>query len=258
MDGNIIDELRSHVTSQTADAILNRYSSSKTAYRSQDWEKCLLQGGKFCEEVMKAIHYIRTGEKVSSISLESESAELLKRHDIADSLRLLIPRAVRVLYDLRSRRGGAHTSFNPNAMDSLFSISIVDWILAELVHLLCTSNPEESMKFATNVTAKAIPFAERFGEDVLVLLKGLSASKEIALILYAKYPERIKTGELFKWMNNHTKTNIRISLGNLQKARLVHTNSDGTVLTAAGIKFVEDEIIKKDIISVNSLGIKAN
>ena len=93
-----------------------------------------MRGGKFGEAIMKATHFLQTGKVVQRISVDSEINEVAKRTDLPDSIRLLIPRAVRVLYDHRSHRGGAHSyPFDPNLMDCTLVSSIADWVLSELI-----------------------------------------------------------------------------------------------------------------------------
>jgi len=235
-------ELTGQIDSAIVDEVLAHHSALKTAFRLQDWEKCLLRGGKFSEAVMKVIHFIRTGKVRRQIAVDSEINEVSKWSDLPESIRLLIPRAVRVMYDHRSRRGGAHSSFDPNPMDCALVVSTADWVLGELVHVFCTADPEAAMKFVTAVTSKSIPIVEKIGEDYVVLLKGASARQEIGYILYVNYPNRIRTTQLIRWIPIHSPANIRSSLSYMERIKLAHCNSDGAVLTTKGIKTVEEEL----------------
>jgi hypothetical protein len=245
MLNEIKTELASHINGNIVNEILGHYEVLKTSFILQDWEKCLLRGGKFSEAVMKAIHFIRTGKATQQISVDTEINTVSSRADLPESIRLLIPRAVKVLYDHRSRRGGAHGSFAPNVMDCSVVVPIADWILGELVRFYCTAAPDRAIKFVAGIAAKSVPFVEKFGEDYVVLLKGASARQEIGCILYTRYPNRTKTKELIKWIPNHSASNIRLNLANMQKTKLVHFNSDGYVLTTAGIKAIEEEIFRQ-------------
>ena len=190
---------------------------------------------------MKSIYFIRTGQVTQQVQVESEINEVAKRNDLPESIRLLISRAVRLLYDHRSRRGGAHGSFDPNLMDCSV-VPIADWIVGELVRLYCTADPDREMKFVIGIISKSMPIVEKFGEDYVVLQKGASARQEISRILYSRCPERTTTAQLRKWIPNHSAANISLSLANMRKGKLVHCNADGTILTTAGIKAIEEEI----------------
>lgn len=242
MLGNIKAELTAHIDASILDEMLEHYNTLKTSFRLQDWEKCLVRGGKFGEAVMKAIHFIYTGKVIQKISVSSEIIEVGKQRDLSESVRLLIPRVMRVLYDHRSRRGGAHGSFDPNRMDCALVVTIADWVLSELVRLYCVADPDRAMNFATRISSKSIPIVERIGEDHLVLQKGVSARREIGLILYSRYPERTTTSQLKKWISNQSSANISVSLGIMRKAKLVHINAEGIILTTAGVQSIEKEI----------------
>jgi hypothetical protein len=244
MLNEIKTELASHINSDIVNEMLSHYEVLKTSFRLQDWEKCLLRGGKFSETVMKAIHFIRTSNVAQRISVDAEINEVSKRADLPESIRLLIPRAIRMLYDYRNRRGGAHGSFDPNAMDCSVVAPIADWIVGELVRLYCVTDPERAMNFVAGISAKSVPIVERIEEDYIVLRRGSSARQEISLILYTRYPTRTATNQLIKWIPNHSASNIRLTLANMRKAKLVHFNSDDYILTTAGIRAVEEEMIK--------------
>lgn len=238
-------ELTAHIDSSIVNDILEHHNALKTAVRLQDWEKCLLRGGKFGEAIMKALHFIRTGICEHQIWVDSEIKELCTRRDLPECMRLLIPRSVRVIYDHRSRRGGAHGSFNPNAMDCCLVVTIADWVLGELVRVYCTADTDRAMKFVIGITSKSIPIIERIGEDYVVLKRGTSAREEIGYILYSRYPERTARTQLGKWIPNHSSNNITTSLANMRKAKLVHYSAEGAILTAAGLQSVEEQIRQK-------------
>jgi len=236
-------ELLAHIDPEIVDEILVHHNVLKTSFRLQDWEKCLVRGGKFGEAVMKAIHFIRTGKVTTKILVDSEISEVGKRSDLPEPIRLLIPRTIRVLYDHRSKRGGAHGSFNPNAMDCTLVVAVADWVLSELVRIYCVADPDLAMKFAIGTSSKSIPIVEKIEGDYVVLKRGASAHQEIGLILYSRYPERTTRDQLKKWIPNHSAANISLSLGNMRKAKLVHINTEGAILTHMGIQAFEKEIV---------------
>jgi hypothetical protein len=237
-------ELAQHIDSKIIDNIFEHHSALKKAFYLHDFEKCLVRAGKLGEAVMKATHFMRTNKVIQRVQVEAEINELSRRGDLPESVRLLIPRTIRILYDHRSNRGGAHGSFDPNVMDCAMIVSLADWIVGELIRVFCTAAPDRAMKFVVGITAKSIPYVERIEEDYVVLLKEASARQEIAYILYTRYPSRTSTGDLIKWIPSHSSANVCSSLANLRKAKLVHSNSAGHVLTTIGIEAAEQEMAK--------------
>lgn len=241
----IRSQLSSHFDSTIVDEMLEHYRVLKTSYHMQDWEKCLVRGGKFGEAVMKAIHFLRTGELVSTIKVESEANQVSNCTHLPEGIRLLIPRAIRVLYDHRSKRGGAHSSsFDPNPVDSTLVSSVADWVLAEFIRLYCTEDPQRASNIVKSITARSTPIVERIGEDRVVLRPGASAREEIGMILYSCYPQRIPTAQLSKWLKGHSTANISNTLARMDKAKVVHRNKDGAVLTVLGLHTFEQELKK--------------
>ncbi len=240
---DIKTQLSKHIDKTIVDEILEHYRALKVAYQLQDWEKCLIRGGKFSEVIMKAIHFLRTGEVTRRISVESEINEALKQSGLPDSIRLLIPRAIRVLYDHRSQRGGAHTyPFSPNAMDSILVSSTADWILGELVRLYYTTDPDSALTIVKALTGKTVPFVEYIDGDYVVLRKNAPAREQIGFILYSTYPSRTTSTQLKGWIIDHPPRSITTSLQWMEKAKLIHRNSEGVILTTLGIRDVEQEI----------------
>lgn len=243
----MLDEIRTklipHIDIRIVEEMLDHYQVLKTASQVQDWEKCILRGGKFTEAVMKAIRFVRTGEAVDRISIEPETNAVAQRTDLPAEIRLFITRAVRVLYDHRSQRGGAHSfSFDPNPMDAALVSSVADWILGEFVRLYWTDDPQQAMQIVTELISKGVPFIERIDEDYIVLRPGTSARHEISFILYSRHPQRTTPSQLIKWMPYQSPENIRTSLNNMQKAKEVHRNKDGVLLTQLGIQVVGQKI----------------
>ncbi len=214
----------------------------KRAFFTQDWEKSLVRGGKFGESVLKALHFIRTGVVIQTVSAENEINDIAKCTSLPESIRLLVPRSIRVLYDHRSKRGGAHASFDPQQMDCSMAVSIADWTLAELVRVYCTENGDAATEFVRGVISRSLPYVEQIDGDFVTLETGLSARQEIGRILYARYPERTSTAELKKWVLGQSEANIAVTLTNMRKERQIHSKDQGHLLTALGIRTVEKEI----------------
>src|SRR5947209_19806982 len=80
--------------------------------QKQEWEDAISRSGKFVEAALKAVSHaakkpLATGRsfKVDTVILELSQ---LPKGAVDDTLRLLIPRACRFVYDVASNRGGRH------------------------------------------------------------------------------------------------------------------------------------------------------
>ena len=241
------DEIRSLLSGDVAkkliDELLEHHQACKAGFLRQDWEKCLGRGGKLAEAVMKIIHFLRTGDVVSSIKVEAEIQEA-ERSSLPDEARLVIPRHVRPLYDHRTKRGGAHGSFDPNPLDARMVVALADWIVAELIRLYGKADPQKALRLVTSLTARLIPLVEEIDGDVLVLKPGASCREELRLVLYKRHPQRTSKDEVRHWIKCQRPKNIDVTLSRMAKAREIHTNTDGVLLTTLGLRETEAMISK--------------
>jgi hypothetical protein len=224
------------------DGLLQHHHALKTASLIGDWEKCLLRGGKMAEAIMRVVRFLRTGSGAKAISVESEIREAEKAATLPDEMRVLIPRHVRVLYDHRSKRGGGHSSFDPNEMDSHLVVALADWLLAELLRLYAGVDPPQALALVTGLVARQVPLVEDIDGDLLTLLPQATAREEIELVLWKRYPSRTSAAELDRWLPTHSINSIRVTLTRMKQAKDVHANKDGVVLTSKGVRAAEDRM----------------
>src|SRR5439155_13592400 len=76
--------------------------------RLDDLESCLINGGKFVEAVLKCFHYLSTGTEIDTVKIDEEVRLLEQMTSLSDFERLTIPRTLKLIYEFRDRRGGAH------------------------------------------------------------------------------------------------------------------------------------------------------
>ncbi len=214
--------------------------------RLGDYETCLLNGGKFVEAVLKCLHYRRTGNEVDSVTVEQEVKQLENETSLNTSERLTIPRTLRIIYEHRNKRGGAHNnSFDPNEMDSVFVVAAAKWVIEELTRLYLNNDPVAARALVANLLTKDIPFVEEIDDDFIILQPDLSARVQLEVLLYRHYPDRCAVKDLVAWIkHNHSEHNVRVTLGNMKTKALVHENEIGWKLTELGMHEAETEIAK--------------
>lgn len=223
-------------------SLLDHHGELKTALVTHDWEKCLVRSGKFAETVMKVIHYLRTGNIVKSISVQREIQDAERDTTASDEIRMTIPHHVRALYDHRSNRGGTHSSFDPNEMDSRAAVSMADWIIAELLRLYGQASPAEALAVVEALTRRRVPYVEEIDGELIPLKPDATVRQDIGLVLYKRYPSRVTQADLRRWISSAKANAIAVAVSRMKKAREVHVNGDGVVLTSRGLAAVEVEI----------------
>ncbi len=118
---------------------LSHFTNAVNDFGQGDWEDSIAKAGKCVEAILKAVatHCGVTFESGRKFKADAVMIGLgqLAFGSFDNSLRLLIPRACRVIYDIASNRGARHDSeeIDPNTMDANVVIPIAAWILAEMI-----------------------------------------------------------------------------------------------------------------------------
>lgn len=238
------------------DEIFDHYNELRRRARVEDWSACLVEGGKFVEAVLKCFHYLDTGVEVDSVKAEDEVNRLQNATHLTSFERMTIPRALRLIYEFRNKRGGAHnSSFDPTEMDCFLVVSVSNWVMEELTRLYLTNDAKAAQELVKSLLVKDIPLVEEIDGDRLILRPGLSARIQLEILLYIEYPERCATKDLIRWVHEHTPENIRVTLRSMKQKTLVYESETRWVLTSAGVREAEAEISKlqnnAEIVSVN-------
>jgi hypothetical protein len=233
-------------------ASLCHYTELVSDFQAGRWENCLAMVGKLVEAVLKAL-YIHVGETPPSgrgFKADTIINGLASKPQgtCDDSIRLLIPRACRFIYDIVSNRGGRHDpdEVDPNEMDARVSVPICSWILAEMVRVSQkgTINLEDVKALVDSLTAKKYPYIEEIEGRYYYHFEGLSAPDLALLALARNHPRRIAKQDLISTIRRNG-----FSLSNAQKAvqrisRLVDDDGSGQLrLLIPGLNKA-DEIMK--------------
>lgn len=192
-------KLLARVPAGLRDELLERYREIARNYIERRWEPSELNGGKFAEAVYAVIDgalsgtYPQKATKPPDFSgacraLESRPASPLLPGN--RSLRVLIPRTLVALYDVRNNRGVGHIGgdVDPNAMDATAVFSSASWVLAELVRIFHGATTTEAQQAVDALAERTIPVVWLVPgtETRRVLQTGLSAIDQTLLLLHVQ------------------------------------------------------------------------
>jgi hypothetical protein len=141
------------------DPLLKSYQEIGTNFAEHRWEPSELNGGKLCEVVYTIIAGTLKGVYASKPSKPANMVQACQdlektRSDpqrVGDrSLRILIPRTLVALYEIRNNRGVGHTGgdVDPNFMDATAVYGMASWTLAELVRIFHGVSTQEAQETA--------------------------------------------------------------------------------------------------------------
>jgi len=119
-------QFQKHFPKELISKLSFHYAELKSSFMHNRLESGELNGGKFAEVVLRLIQYATDpnhtytpiAESLPSVdSLVTKFEHVPNTFD--DSLRLHIPRALKVIYSFRNKRGVGHAGeINPNLMDA--------------------------------------------------------------------------------------------------------------------------------------------
>ena len=134
--------LKKNLPAKLVDELLAAYEDAKQNFFVGGLRLSAVEGGRFCEAAFRILEHITTG-KTTQLNKQLETEKLiltlsnLPSAAHSDSVRVHIPRALRVVYDIRNKRDAAHLAdgIDPNLQDATLVVSVLDWITAEFVRI---------------------------------------------------------------------------------------------------------------------------
>ena len=121
-----------------------------------------VEGGRFCEAAFRLLEHITTGKSTPlNKQLDTDILALSNLPTAAslDSIRIHIPRALRVVYDIRNKRDAAHLAdgIDPNLQDATLVVSVLDWVTAEFVRIYHGVTADEAQSIIETLVTRQMP-----------------------------------------------------------------------------------------------------
>ncbi|GGA44623.1 hypothetical protein [Dyella nitratireducens] len=239
---NIPDSLR--------DPLIEEYRGICSAYSEGRWKLASLDAGRFCEVAYTIIHGAVSGtfaaapQKPRNFLAACQAMENMVPVPVGDrSLRILIPRLLPALYEVRNNRNVGHVGGDvvANKMDSSFVREAAAWVVAELVRITHGVSTSDAQDAVDALVERANPLVWEVDGIKRVLSAGVKISDEVLLLLYST-PGWTKTSDLKVWAHNNA--NINRVLAGLFGKRLIEVRTDKAMITPLGVKFVETKLLK--------------
>jgi hypothetical protein len=182
-----------------------------------------VEGGRFAEAAFRMLQHA-AGLPVTPLGTQLDTDTIVRTlgqlpsANANDSIRLHIPRTLRVIYDIRNKRDAAHLAdgIDPNLQDSTFVSSAVDWVLAEFVRLAHGVSPDKAFALVKAITIRRIPAVEEFGDFLKTLRPSLGPSDRILLLLYHRADSGATSVELSNWLKPNQRANLNRTLNQLE------------------------------------------
>lgn len=236
-----------HHDPKLVDELLQAYEEAKRNYYLGGLRLSAVEGGRFCEAVFRLLEertsgsFSPLGQQLLTDKLIAKLASLSSSQQ-PDSIRLHIPRALRVVYDIRNKRDAAHLADNidPNLQDAMLVIANIDWVMAELVRIYHSVSANEAQRIVETLVTRRAPVIQEFGKFLKVLNPKLQASDHVLLLLYQRGNSGATFSELSDWARPPMRGNLRRTLSKLIHSRAhVHNDENTYFITLSGMQEVE-------------------
>ena len=239
------------------DLLLESYKEIGRNFMEHRWEPAELNGGKFSEA---AFSIINGSIKGSFPSKPTKPRDMLKAcRDLeqlpADakrvgdrSLRVLIPRMLQGLYEIRNNRNVGHIGgeVDPSFLDATAVYGMSSWILAELVRIFHSVSTKEAQEAVDELVERKHPLIWEVDGIRRVLNPKMSKSDQALLLLYSK-PAWVEEKDLCQWVEYSSLSMFRKHiLISAHEARLMeHDQNQGRVrFSPLGSADIESRILK--------------
>jgi len=244
---NVFDVLKSAYNPAIAGHVLDAYREIEQNFVLKKWKPSELDAGHFVESVRRLLELELTGKHTpfnKPLPRFNDQALLYYEHQSGhESYRLLIPRVLKAIYNIRSKRGVAHISdVSPNEVDSTLILHCVKWILSEIVRLKSGLSVQDTQKLMHRIVERQIPLIWKDADVTRILDASMSARDQVLVLLYDKSPQSVeKLREMIEYKNE---TNFKKILRRLHTAKLIHHGSDTACLISPTGVLAAENIIK--------------
>jgi hypothetical protein len=248
-------QFRKYFPKMLVSKLTYHYAKLKSSFIQNRLEPGELNGAKFAEVVFRLIQcatdpqqqYTPLKQPLPSVdTLVIQFQKLPNTFD--NSLRLHIPRALKAIYGIRSKRGVGHTGeIDANLMDATLVMAVCDWVMAELIRLYHDCSAEEAQNIVDRLVKRSIPIIyDRDG--IKTLLAQTSYDEAALLFLQYEGEEDVPIGDLCKWVGHPNVTNFRNQiLRKLHIEKKIYLDEKARLcrILPPGMQYVEESVLPK-------------
>lgn len=239
------------------DPLLAQFRAISSNYLEMRWEPAELNGGKFAETVYTILDGAISGNFAAAPSKPANMLSACRALEnvppkpgrVGDrSIRILIPRVLPVLYEIRNNRSVGHVGgdVDPNHLDATAVFEMSRWVLAELVRIFHGIPVQEAQEAVEALIERRTPLVWDAGNSRRVLNPSLSA-RDQALVLLYHTSGWVADALLCSWIEYSSPSMFRTRVLNpLHEARMLEYDRKARLvrISPLGISEVEERLIK--------------
>lgn len=259
MRATIEAQLASKLDAKLVHELLEAHAEAKRNFYLGGLRLSAVEGGRFCEAAFRLLEYATKNKSFTHLGKQLDTDKLIR--DLSnlapaqfnDSLRLHVPRSLRLVYDIRNKRDAAHLAddIDPNLQDATLVITVIDWVLAEFIRLYHNVPANTASKMVDGIVKRVAPVVQDFNGFLKVLNPKLGVSEHCLVLLYQRGEDGATFEELERWARPPMRANLKRTLDTLVDKK-DHAHFDGSryYITRHGEQYVE----RKNLITPAQLG----
>lgn len=248
----MLEEIRTSLAAayppDLVDEVLEAYQEIRRLYYAGGLRLAEVEGGRFSEAAFRMLEIETTGRftplgRTLDTATIQRDLQQLPHGSFPDSVRLHVPRALRVVYDIRNNRDAAHLAdgIDPNLQDASLVLATTSWVLAEFLRMHHAVSADEAQDIVEHLVVRQAPMVQDFAGYLKVLAPGLSASDHCLLLLYQVGTGGATFEQLKEWARPSMRTNLRRTLHRqVHDFARIHYDGERYYITRAGERQLAD------------------
>lgn len=233
---------------ELTEKILEAYLEIESNFFLEKWKPSELDAGHFVESVRRLLEFEFTGSYTpfnSKLSNFSDSVlKFYEQQSGHESFRMLIPRILKSVYNIRNKRGVGHIKdISPNEMDATLILHSVKWVLSEIVRIKSNLSIPETQRAIDDIVERKVDMLWKETDFQRILNPKIPTKDQVLILLYNDKSQDIE--ELRIIIEYKNKSNFKILVKKLHADRLLELKTDGQCLLSPKGRIKAEELIKK-------------
>jgi hypothetical protein len=233
---------------ESVERLLEHYQDMRFRLGNREYIDAGAHIGNFCENLVNLILAETNQGAQARPSAGNFVDNILNGNydtsDLAYEIRVTIPRAMRVAYDLRNNRDSVHINLDVpvNHSDTQTAVRLCTWMLTELLRVYGDENHvDEIADLIEELADPVTPYVDSYEGKRLVMHMELELEQELLVHLHTLGRE-VSADKLSEWLPEGNPHRVKSKLGNMKQSRKVHYEDGMAKITPIGVEEAEEII----------------